>query len=184
MFVRIFIPKKHRQRFDEMVSQSLISRLRGRSFSEHRNNRLRRSRSEDHPDRLLSVSTRASSVPRTSNEDVAMPPARGLRKTTSLIAGHSSSFSTRRSVKVSLWKDFLKLPFAFVFWNISYSSKSVRFPLTNILFYLYLCFLFMLSFDFLWFYFITFVLFWFAFFYVTCCFMLHYLVHINIDIDG
>lgn len=140
MFVRIFIPKKHRQRFDEMVSQSLISRLRGRSFSEHRNNRLRRSRSEDHPERLLSVSTRASSVPRTSNEDVVMPPARGLRKTTSLIAGHSSSFSTRRSVKVSLWKDFLKLPFAFVFWNISYSNKSVRFPLTNILFILiYTC---------------------------------------------
>ncbi|KTF90502.1 hypothetical protein cypCar_00002171 [Cyprinus carpio] len=92
---RIFIPKKHRQRFDEMVSQSLMSRLRGRSFSEHRNNRLRRSRSEDHPERLLSVSTRASSVPRTANEEVVMPPARGLRKTTSLIAGHSSSFSTR-----------------------------------------------------------------------------------------
>uniref|UniRef100_A0A671M2P5 Glutamate receptor, ionotropic, delta 2 (Grid2) interacting protein, a n=1 Tax=Sinocyclocheilus anshuiensis TaxID=1608454 RepID=A0A671M2P5_9TELE len=70
MFVRIFIPKKHRQRFDEMVSQSLISRLRGRSFSEHRNNRLRRSRSEDHPERLLSVSTRASSVPRTANEEI------------------------------------------------------------------------------------------------------------------
>uniref|UniRef100_A0A671MQK7 Glutamate receptor, ionotropic, delta 2 (Grid2) interacting protein, a n=1 Tax=Sinocyclocheilus anshuiensis TaxID=1608454 RepID=A0A671MQK7_9TELE len=74
--VMIFIPKKHRQRFDEMVSQSLISRLRGRSFSEHRNNRLRRSRSEDHPERLLSVSTRASSVPRTANEEVVMPPAR------------------------------------------------------------------------------------------------------------
>ncbi|XP_051995096.1 delphilin isoform X1 [Xyrauchen texanus] len=98
--IRIFIPKKHRQRFDEMVSQSLMSRLRGRSFSEHRNNRLRRSRSEDHPDRLLSVSTRASSVPRTSNEEVGMPPARGLRKTTSLIAGHSSSFSARRTVRV------------------------------------------------------------------------------------
>uniref|UniRef100_A0A672P709 Grid2 interacting protein n=1 Tax=Sinocyclocheilus grahami TaxID=75366 RepID=A0A672P709_SINGR len=78
MFVRIFIPKKHRQRFDEMVSQSLISRLRGRSFSEHRNNRLRRSRSEDHPERLLSVSTRASSVPRTANEEVVMPPARDV----------------------------------------------------------------------------------------------------------
>ncbi len=104
MFVRIFIPKKHRQRFDEMVSQSLISRLRGRSFSEHRNNRLRRSRSEDHPERLLSVSTRASSVPRTANEEVVMPPARGLRKTTSLIAGHSSSFYSRRSVEVSQWE--------------------------------------------------------------------------------
>lgn len=75
-----------------------------RSFSEHRNNRLRRSRSEDHPDRLLSVSTRASSVPRTANEEVVMPPARGLRKTTSLIAGHSSSFYNRRSVDVSEWE--------------------------------------------------------------------------------
>ncbi|XP_051988708.1 delphilin-like [Xyrauchen texanus] len=98
--IRIFIPKKHRRHFDEMVSKSLISRLRGRSFSEHRNNQLRRSRSEDHHEHLLSVSTRASSVPRTANEEVVMPPARGHRKTTSLIAGHSSSFSTRRTVRV------------------------------------------------------------------------------------
>ncbi|KAL6477005.1 hypothetical protein AOLI_G00167380 [Acnodon oligacanthus] len=94
---RIFIPKKHRQRFDDVVSQSLISRLRGRSFSEHRHNRLRRSRSEDHPERLL-VSTRASSVPRAANEDNVLPPSRGLRKTTSLIAGHSNVITNRRPV--------------------------------------------------------------------------------------
>ncbi|XP_029821113.1 delphilin [Manacus vitellinus] len=48
---RIFIPKKHRQRFDEVVSQSLISKL-CRSKSEQHSNRLRRSRSEDHQERL------------------------------------------------------------------------------------------------------------------------------------
>uniref|UniRef100_A0A4W4EBQ9 Glutamate receptor, ionotropic, delta 2 (Grid2) interacting protein, a n=1 Tax=Electrophorus electricus TaxID=8005 RepID=A0A4W4EBQ9_ELEEL len=96
LFIRIFIPKKHRQRFDEVVSQSLVSRLRGRSFSEHRNSGLRRSRSEDHPERLL-VSTRASSVPRAANEDAgAMPPARGLRKTTSLFI----VFAPYRTVRV------------------------------------------------------------------------------------
>uniref|UniRef100_A0A8C6ZLE6 Grid2 interacting protein n=1 Tax=Nothoprocta perdicaria TaxID=30464 RepID=A0A8C6ZLE6_NOTPE len=57
----IFIPKKHRQRFDEVVSQSLISKL-CRSKGEQQSHRLRRSRSEDHHERLL-VSTRASSVP-------------------------------------------------------------------------------------------------------------------------
>uniref|UniRef100_A0A8D0H684 Grid2 interacting protein n=1 Tax=Sphenodon punctatus TaxID=8508 RepID=A0A8D0H684_SPHPU len=53
---------KHRQRFDEVVSQSLISKL-CRSKAEQPASRLRRSRSEDHHERLL-VSTRASSVPR------------------------------------------------------------------------------------------------------------------------
>uniref|UniRef100_A0A668RYM9 Glutamate receptor, ionotropic, delta 2 (Grid2) interacting protein, a n=1 Tax=Oreochromis aureus TaxID=47969 RepID=A0A668RYM9_OREAU len=85
----IFIPKKHRERFDEVVSQSLMSRLKGRSFSDPSRSHLRRSRSEDHPERLL-VSTRASSVPRTHAEEGVVPPARGMRKTTSLIAGHSS----------------------------------------------------------------------------------------------
>uniref|UniRef100_A0A3B4Z682 Grid2 interacting protein n=1 Tax=Seriola lalandi dorsalis TaxID=1841481 RepID=A0A3B4Z682_SERLL len=75
MFARIFIPKKHRERFDEVVSQSLMSRLKGRSFSDPSRNRLRRSRSEDHPERLL-VSTRASSVPRTHAEEGVVPPAR------------------------------------------------------------------------------------------------------------
>uniref|UniRef100_M4AKX7 Grid2 interacting protein n=1 Tax=Xiphophorus maculatus TaxID=8083 RepID=M4AKX7_XIPMA len=89
----IFIPKKHRERFDEVVSQSLMSRLKGRSFSDPSRSHLRRSRSEDHPERLL-VSTRASSVPRTHAEEGVVPPARGMRKTTSLIAGHSGGTTT------------------------------------------------------------------------------------------
>ncbi|XP_074867348.1 delphilin isoform X2 [Carettochelys insculpta] len=90
--IRIFIPKKHRQRFDEVVSQSLISKL-CRSKSEH-TNRLRRSRSEDHQERLL-VSTRASSVPR-SHEEVS----KGLRKTTSLITSSVGCGAARRTVRV------------------------------------------------------------------------------------
>lgn len=88
MFARIFIPKKHRERFDEVVSQSLMGRLKGRSFNDPSRANFRRSRSEDHPERLL-VSTRASSVPRTHAEEGGVTPARGMRKTTSLIAGHS-----------------------------------------------------------------------------------------------
>ncbi|XP_072771935.1 delphilin isoform X4 [Nerophis lumbriciformis] len=102
MFSRIFIPKKHRERFDEVVSQSLMSRIKGRSFSDPSRSRLRRSRSrsEDHPEHLL-VSTRASSVPRTHAEEGAIPPARGMRKTTSLIAGHSGGAATNcRTVRV------------------------------------------------------------------------------------
>ncbi|NWI42978.1 GRD2I protein, partial [Picathartes gymnocephalus] len=90
--IRIFIPKKHRQRFDEVVSQSLISKL-CRSKSEH-SNRLRRSRSEDHQERLL-VSTRASSVPR-SHEELS----KSLRKTTSLISSNVASGAARRTVRV------------------------------------------------------------------------------------
>lgn len=63
MFARIFIPKKHRQRFDEAVSQNVINRLcRSKSISEP-HARIRRSRSEDHSDRRHG-SKRASSVPR------------------------------------------------------------------------------------------------------------------------
>ncbi|XP_048351534.1 delphilin isoform X2 [Sphaerodactylus townsendi] len=91
--IRIFIPRKHRQRFDEVVSQSLISKL-CRSKSEQHVNRLRRSRSEDHHERLL-VSTRASSVPRTHEEN-----CKGLRKTTSLIASNVGSGAARRTVRV------------------------------------------------------------------------------------
>uniref|UniRef100_G3PDD5 Glutamate receptor, ionotropic, delta 2 (Grid2) interacting protein, a n=1 Tax=Gasterosteus aculeatus aculeatus TaxID=481459 RepID=G3PDD5_GASAC len=98
MFVRIFIPKKHRERFDEVVSQSLMSRIKGRSFSDPSRSHLRRSRSEDHPERLL-VSTRASSVPRTQAEEGVVPPARGMRKTTSLIAGQMSLCRTVRVCK-------------------------------------------------------------------------------------
>uniref|UniRef100_A0A3P9L8P4 Glutamate receptor, ionotropic, delta 2 (Grid2) interacting protein, a n=1 Tax=Oryzias latipes TaxID=8090 RepID=A0A3P9L8P4_ORYLA len=98
--VRIFIPKKHRERFDEVVSQSLMSRLKGRSFSDPSRSHLRRSRSEDHPERLL-VSTRASSVPRTHAEEGVAPPTRGMRKTTSLIAGHAGGATSNcRTVRV------------------------------------------------------------------------------------
>ncbi|XP_062444140.1 delphilin isoform X2 [Rhea pennata] len=90
---RIFIPKKHRQRFDEVVSQSLISKL-CRSKSEQHSNRLRRSRSEDHQERLL-VSTRASSVPRSHEE-----ASKSLRKTTSLITSNVASGAARRTVRV------------------------------------------------------------------------------------
>lgn len=93
MFARIFIPKKHRERFDEVVSQSLMSRIKGRSFSDPSRSHLRRSRSEDHPERLL-VSTRASSVPRTHAEEGVAPPSRNMRKTTSMIAGHASGATT------------------------------------------------------------------------------------------
>lgn len=89
MFPRIFIPRKHRQRFDEVVSQSLISKL-CRAKSEQPGHRLRRSRSEDHHERLL-VSTRASSVPRSHEEN-----CKGLRKTTSLIASNVGSGAARR----------------------------------------------------------------------------------------
>ena len=70
MFTRIFIPKKHRQRFDDAVSQNLINRIcRSKSISEPAGTRgrLRRSRSEDHPDRHHR-SKRASSVPRDPGE--------------------------------------------------------------------------------------------------------------------
>ncbi|XP_057891466.1 delphilin [Melospiza georgiana] len=90
--IRIFIPKKHRQRFDEVVSQSLISKL-CRSRSEH-GNRLRRSRSEDQQERLL-VSTRASSVPR-SHEELS----KSLRKTSSLVSSNVASGAARRTVRV------------------------------------------------------------------------------------
>ncbi|XP_017678523.1 PREDICTED: delphilin [Lepidothrix coronata] len=91
--IRIFIPKKHRQRFDEVVSQSLISKL-CRSKSEQHSNRLRRSRSEDHQERLL-VSTRASSVPR-SHEELS----KSLRKSTSLVTSSVASGAARRTVRV------------------------------------------------------------------------------------
>ncbi|XP_055360576.1 delphilin [Betta splendens] len=65
--IRIFIPKKHRQRFDEAVSQNVINRLcRSKSISEPQG-RIRRSRSEDHSERHHG-SKRASSVPRDGGE--------------------------------------------------------------------------------------------------------------------
>ncbi|XP_062999489.1 delphilin [Elgaria multicarinata webbii] len=91
--IRIFIPRKHRQHFDEVVSQSLISKL-CRAKSEQPASRLRRSRSEDHHERLL-VSTRASSVPRSHEEK-----CKALRKTTSLVASNVGSGAARRTVRV------------------------------------------------------------------------------------
>ncbi|KAM4697726.1 delphilin [Rhinophrynus dorsalis] len=90
--IRIFIPKKHRQRFDHVVSQSLISKI-CRSRSE-RSNRLRRSRSEDHHERLL-VSTRAAPIPHSQEE-----MGRGLKKSCSLIAGSVGTGKPHRTVRV------------------------------------------------------------------------------------
>uniref|UniRef100_A0A3Q2PTX7 Glutamate receptor, ionotropic, delta 2 (Grid2) interacting protein, b n=1 Tax=Fundulus heteroclitus TaxID=8078 RepID=A0A3Q2PTX7_FUNHE len=76
MFARIFVPKKHRQRFDEAVSHNVINRLcRSKSISEPQG-RIRRSRSEDHSDRRHG-SKRASSVPRDGGE---AERERGLKK--------------------------------------------------------------------------------------------------------
>uniref|UniRef100_A0A3B3U5J6 Glutamate receptor, ionotropic, delta 2 (Grid2) interacting protein, b n=1 Tax=Poecilia latipinna TaxID=48699 RepID=A0A3B3U5J6_9TELE len=72
----IFVPKKHRQRFDEAVSQNVINRLcRSKSISEPQG-RMRRSRSEDQSDRRHG-SKRASSVPRDGGEPER---ERGARK--------------------------------------------------------------------------------------------------------
>jgi hypothetical protein len=98
MFTRIFIPKKHRQRFDEAVSQSLIQRIcRSKSISEPGpQGRLRRSRSEDHPDRHYG-SKRASSVPRDPGEDRGGKERgeRGYRKSMSGIPVHQSGANQR-----------------------------------------------------------------------------------------
>ncbi|XP_072312117.1 delphilin isoform X3 [Eucyclogobius newberryi] len=73
--IRIFIPKKHRQRFDDAVNQNVINRLcRSKSISEPQG-RLRRSRSEDHSDRHHG-SKRASSLPRDGNEPGERGPDR------------------------------------------------------------------------------------------------------------
>ena len=85
MFARIFIPKKHRQRFDEAVSQNVINKLcRSKSISEP-HSRVRRSRSEDHSERHHG-SKRASSVPRDGGEPGGRGDAerdRGMRKSVS-----------------------------------------------------------------------------------------------------
>ncbi|XP_058425300.1 delphilin isoform X1 [Diceros bicornis minor] len=89
--LRIFIPKKHRARFDEVVSQGLLGKLcrarRGQGAQ-----RLRRSRSEERPERLL-VSTRASAAPRRPDE----PPP---RKAASLLGGRAGPGGARRTVRV------------------------------------------------------------------------------------
>ncbi|XP_026206947.1 delphilin isoform X2 [Anabas testudineus] len=99
--IRIFIPKKHRQRFDEAVSQNVINRLcRSKSISEPQG-RIRRSRSEDHSERHHG-SKRASSVPRDGGE----PGGRGEperdrgRKSVSGIPPHPPIGPNQRIVRV------------------------------------------------------------------------------------
>uniref|UniRef100_A0A672KIJ3 Delphilin n=1 Tax=Sinocyclocheilus grahami TaxID=75366 RepID=A0A672KIJ3_SINGR len=94
----IFIPKKHRQRFDEAVSQSLLNRMcRSKSLGEPQN-RLRRSRSQDHHERPQG-SKRASSVPRDTGDDPAQPE-RGLRKSTTMIPSHYVTGANQRTIRV------------------------------------------------------------------------------------
>ncbi|XP_044308465.1 delphilin [Varanus komodoensis] len=92
--IRIFIPRKHRQRFDEVVSQGLIGKL-CRAKGERSAGRLRRSRSEDHHERLL-ASTRASSVPRSREQR----GGKSLRKSASPAAGSAGPGAPRRTVRV------------------------------------------------------------------------------------
>ncbi|XP_037362979.1 delphilin isoform X4 [Talpa occidentalis] len=89
--LRIFIPKKHRARFDEVVSQGLLGKL-CRVRRAQGAQRLRRSRSEERPERLL-VSTRASAAPRRPDE----PPP---RKAASLLGGRACPGGARRTVRV------------------------------------------------------------------------------------
>ncbi|XP_055266305.1 delphilin isoform X2 [Moschus berezovskii] len=89
--LRIFIPKKHRARFDEVVSQGLLGKL-CRARRTQGAQRLRRSRSEERPERLL-VSTRASAAPRRPDE----PPP---RKAASLLGGRAGPGGARRTVRV------------------------------------------------------------------------------------
>eukprot|EP00066_Takifugu_rubripes_P014815 XP_011604081.1 PREDICTED: LOW QUALITY PROTEIN: delphilin-like [Takifugu rubripes] len=99
MFARIFIPKKHRQRFDEAVSQNVINRLcRSKSISEPQG-RIRRSRSEDHSDRNRS-SKRASSVPRDGEAGGRSEADRSARKSVSGISVHPPIGPNQRIIRV------------------------------------------------------------------------------------
>ncbi|XP_022598084.1 delphilin [Seriola dumerili] len=100
--IRIFIPKKHRQRFDEAVSQNVINRLcRSKSISEP-HGRVRRSRSEDHSERRHG-SKRASSVPRDGGEPGGRGEGerdRGVRKSVSGVPAHPPIGPNQRIVRV------------------------------------------------------------------------------------
>ncbi|KAM4525939.1 delphilin isoform 1-T1 [Fundulus diaphanus] len=92
--IRIFIPKKHRQRFDEAVSHNVINRLcRSKSISEPQG-RIRRS--EDHSDRRHG-SKRASSVPRDGGE---AERERGLKKSGSGVPTHPPLGPNQRLIRV------------------------------------------------------------------------------------
>ncbi|XP_056325881.1 delphilin isoform X2 [Danio aesculapii] len=96
--IRIFIPKKHRQRFDEAVSQSLINRMcRSKSLGEPQN-RLRRSRSQDHHERPQG-SKRASSVPRDTGDEPAQND-RTLRKSNTMIPTQYVTGVNQRTIRV------------------------------------------------------------------------------------
>uniref|UniRef100_A0AAY4CG62 Glutamate receptor, ionotropic, delta 2 (Grid2) interacting protein, b n=1 Tax=Denticeps clupeoides TaxID=299321 RepID=A0AAY4CG62_9TELE len=86
---QIFIPKKHRERFDEAVSQNLLQRVcRSKSVSEGTaKGRLRRSRSQDHQERPQ-ASKRASSVPRDSGENGPATERSARKGNPATSAGH------------------------------------------------------------------------------------------------
>uniref|UniRef100_H3D5U7 Glutamate receptor, ionotropic, delta 2 (Grid2) interacting protein, b n=1 Tax=Tetraodon nigroviridis TaxID=99883 RepID=H3D5U7_TETNG len=97
--LRIFIRKKHRQRFDEAVSQNVINRLcRSKSISEPQG-RIRRSRSEDHSDRNRS-SKRASSVPRDGEQGGRSETDRSARKSVSGMSVHPPIGPHQRIIRV------------------------------------------------------------------------------------
>nr|XP_061823412.1 delphilin-like isoform X2 [Nerophis lumbriciformis] len=101
--IRIFIPKKHRQRFDESVSQNVINRLcRSKSISEPQG-RIRRSRSEDHSDRHHR-GKRASSVPRDGGDAPGgrgeAERERGHRKSISGVATHPPIGPNQRLLRI------------------------------------------------------------------------------------
>uniref|UniRef100_H3D5U6 Glutamate receptor, ionotropic, delta 2 (Grid2) interacting protein, b n=1 Tax=Tetraodon nigroviridis TaxID=99883 RepID=H3D5U6_TETNG len=96
---KIFIRKKHRQRFDEAVSQNVINRLcRSKSISEPQG-RIRRSRSEDHSDRNRS-SKRASSVPRDGEQGGRSETDRSARKSVSGMSVHPPIGPHQRIIRV------------------------------------------------------------------------------------
>ncbi|XP_026861897.2 delphilin isoform X3 [Electrophorus electricus] len=94
--IRIFIPKKHRQRFDEAVAQSLLHRMcRSKSLSEPGQSRLRRSRSQDRHERPVPCK-RASSAPRDSGEEAA----RTQKKSSSGIPSVPLAGPNQRTIRV------------------------------------------------------------------------------------
>uniref|UniRef100_A0A2K6RPR4 Delphilin n=1 Tax=Rhinopithecus roxellana TaxID=61622 RepID=A0A2K6RPR4_RHIRO len=96
--LRIFIPKKHRARFDEVVSQGLLGKL-CRARRAQGAQRLRRSRSEERPERLL-VSTRASAAPRRPDE----PPPRRASLLVGGLAGPVCSGQSHGGRTVRVYK--------------------------------------------------------------------------------